>query len=311
MLWGGNSVAIKLAAVAFPPCRMAAYRFALGCLLTGVFARATGIDLRLTRDQVWMVLVNGLLTFLQIGLFTVGTTMSTSVHSVILVNVYPFFTTLSIYFLLPDLPLTRAKLVGLAVAFVGVVVMFGDHLGIPDERQFAGDLLLVVSAAILGFKFTFVKTLLGRISAFRLVFWEGIAAVPLFLAASWWFEGPAGGGLTVAAVLAVFYQGWAVSSIAFVVWMLLLTRHAPDDLAAFSFTTPLFGTLFGCLALGDPLTPFLLAGGALIVLGIRLINARVARANVGDPSLAEVHALSKSGSVGRAPVEPIPPAADP
>src|SRR5688572_30630227 len=90
--WAGNAVAVKWAVEAFPPYLMAALRFALALVVTGGWAAACKLPLRLQRGQRSLVLINGGLLFAQIGLFNLGTHWSTAIHSSILINVYPFFT---------------------------------------------------------------------------------------------------------------------------------------------------------------------------------------------------------------------------
>ena len=126
MLWGGNSVAVKLSVDQFPPLLTCALRFALAGVATGFWSTIAGASLRVQRDQVPLIAANGLLLFAQIGLFTVGTAKSTSLDSVILINVYPFFTAIITHYWLPQFPLQARQLVGLAVAFLGVAVMFAE-----------------------------------------------------------------------------------------------------------------------------------------------------------------------------------------
>jgi drug/metabolite transporter (DMT)-like permease len=284
VLWGGNSVAVKLAQDAFAPLEMAALRFGLGAIGLGAWALVRRIPLTLSPRHAALLLANGLMLFAQIGLFNLGTVWSTSIHSVILINVFPFFTAVFAHWWLPHFPLSRRKVLGLAVAFLGVVAMFGDQLTAPDRLQLWGDLLLLGSAAVLGLKLTYQKTLLPRIGALQVVFWEALTSVPMFVAASLWLEGPLSPATLSLAALsansppvataAVLYQGWAVSGVAFLLWTVLLARHSPHELSAFSFTTPLFGMLAGWLLLGEPITAFLLIGGVLIALGIYQVNAR-------------------------------------
>jgi drug/metabolite transporter (DMT)-like permease len=274
VLWGGNSVAVKLAGESFPPLAMAALRFGLGALGVGAWAACRGMSLRLGPGHGRLLLANGLMLFVQIGLFNLGTAWSTSIHSVILINVFPFFTAVFAHWWLPHFPLNGHKVLGLVVAFTGVVAMFGDQLTAFNREQLDGDLLLLASAAVLGLKLTYQKFLLPRISALQVVFWEALTAVPMFIAASLWWEGPPALTAAPMAIAAVLYQGWAVSGVAFVLWTVLLARHSPHDLSAFSFTTPLFGMVAGWLLLGEPVTIFLLAGGLLIALGIYQVNGR-------------------------------------
>lgn len=271
-LWGANSVAVKVAQQSFPPWMMAGIRFGTSALLIGSWARLNGYSLGLTKAQVLMALVNGLLLYLQIGGFTVGTTQSTSLHSVLLINVYPFMTALIGWLFMGDGPIAGRKLLGLAVAFVGVAVTLGEDIIRADPRIEEGDLLLLVSSIILGIKVSYVKAILGKITIFALVFWEAAVAVSLFLTTSFLFEQGAIPPVRPEAIVGVLYQGAIVSTIGFLIWTSLLSRHGANELASYSFLTPAFGLVFGPMLLGERASAYLLAGGALIIFGIYLVN---------------------------------------
>lgn len=274
LLWGGNSVAAKVALEYFPPFAMAGLRFGLAAVAIGIWCAAKRAPLAMQLRQWPIVLVNGVLLYLQIGTFSVGTKWSTSIHSIILVNAYPFFTALATHFWMPEYSLTRSKVIGLFIAFAGVVLLFAEQITLPDRDVALGDLLLLCSALVLGIKFTYVKTVLGKVTVPRIVFWEATIAVPLFFLTSLLSnEGPQS-RLTPAAAIGIAYQALAVSGVAFMVWTLLLAKHSPNTLAAISFTTPLFGMVAGALLLGEPVTPTLVVGGVLIVAGIYRINSR-------------------------------------
>ncbi|MFO0945990.1 MAG: DMT family transporter [Planctomycetota bacterium] len=165
-------------------------------------------------------------------------------------------------------------MLGLFIAFVGVLSLFAAQLSTPDRTGLLGDAILLFSAMVLGVKFTYVKKVLHRVAVPTVVLWEATLAVPMFLVCGWLMESFSPAKLDSTTLLAIGYQGLAVSAVAFLIWMKLLSKHSPNDLAAISFTTPLFGMLAGWVMLGEPLTFSLLVGGCLITLGIYCINAR-------------------------------------
>lgn len=271
-IWGANSAAVKVALPSFPPLLLSGLRFGLACLVTAPWVRVQGLSLRLSWSQWRIVTANGLLLFLQIGTFTLGTAWSESIHSVILINLYPFFTAIFSHFWLPDHPLTRSKSIGLVIAFVGVVLMFADDLAKGSLLYPEGDALLLVSAAILGAKVAYNKQMLGEIHIFQNVVYEALIAATLFFLASSILETLPASRVAPAAVAAVLYQAWIVSGVGFLWWSALLMRYSPNDLSSFSFLTPVFGVFIGWLALGEAMDQYLLMGGALITIGIHQVT---------------------------------------
>lgn len=271
-LWGANSAAVKFASPVVPPFFMAGLRFSIGFLATGLALKMARRPLDLGASQRPLVAINALFLFVQIGLFHWGTSLTSSIHSVILVNTFPFFTAIASHYWLPSYRLTWRQTAGLLTAFVGVLTMFGDHLTLPRAEQIVGDLILIVSAGFLGTKLVYVKSIVDRIDAGRIVFWEAVLSAPLFFLTSFLVEGVHRWTVTPTAFAAIVYQGAGVSGVAFLTWTMLLSRHSPNELSAFSFATPLFGVVAGSVFLSEPITGFLVAGGLMVAWGIGQVN---------------------------------------
>ncbi|MGH9795027.1 MAG: DMT family transporter [Candidatus Acidiferrales bacterium] len=77
---------------------------------------------------------------------------------------------------------------------------------------------------------------------------------------------------------AVAWQGWAglafmaafASVIAYLIYFWALKHVAASRLAAFSYLLPLIATLLSIALLDEPVTRYLLIGGALVMAGVYL-----------------------------------------
>ncbi|MDJ1121718.1 DMT family transporter [Olsenella sp. YH-ols2217] len=93
-----------------------------------------------------------------------------------------------------------------------------------------------------------------------------------------WLIGAAmGGSIRLDGVPALTVLLWLVfvSSVAYSLWSVLLTRHPVSSVVAFSFTQPFFGVTIALVTLGDEGDPFGLRGVfalVLICLGIWLVD---------------------------------------
>jgi len=63
-----------------------------------------------------------------------------------------------------------------------------------------------------------------------------------------------------------------VAFLSFLAWFWMLRRYLASRLSVFSFLTPLFGVGFGVLLLGDALDARFVAGAALVMLGVVMVN---------------------------------------
>lgn len=269
VIWAGQSVAVKVALRDVPAPWLISSRFLIG----GAFAAAV---LLISRRSLWFpraavrpLLLTNLLLFSQIALFTVGTGWTTSARSIVLINTFPFFTALFTF----QRPLPRGgafTMVGLPLAFLGVVLLFADERDLISGGSLAGDLLVLLSALVMAANITLTKDLLKSVEPLQVVFWEGAMALPVFSAFALLQGSPLPVSVSAETLLSVGYQGIVVSGLAFWVWLNLLKRYPAEQLNVIRLLTPLFGLLIGPALLLERLTPMVVTGALCTSLGIVL-----------------------------------------
>ncbi|HKB26212.1 MAG TPA: DMT family transporter [Methylomirabilota bacterium] len=123
ILWGANPVAIKIGLADAPPLRLAWMRFLVGGVVVALWAWAGGrlAGLRIERGEWPELGFLGLLFTAQIGLMNVGTSLTSASHSAILLNLYAVHTVVLAHFLIPGDRLRAKKVVGILVAYSGIV----------------------------------------------------------------------------------------------------------------------------------------------------------------------------------------------
>ena len=271
ILWGGQSVAVKIAVADFPPFLMMSARAGLACLFAFGWAKWTGHRLRLSVREMGLVAGNCLLLYTQIALFSVGTTMTESVRSIVLMCSFPVFTALVCLLVVPGVSLGLRHLTGLSAAIFGIFVVFADRFGGWNLGMWRGDLLVLAAAAVMGTQVVFFKSILRELHPSQTVFWGSLLACPSYLGISLLFEPGMESFPETAPLLAVAYQGIVVSGAAVMLWGYLLARHAANDLNVIRLSSPLFGMLAGWSILHEALSSTLLSGAAMIALGIYLV----------------------------------------
>jgi drug/metabolite transporter (DMT)-like permease len=73
---------------------------------------------------------------------------------------------------------------------------------------------------------------------------------------------------------AVLYMGVLASAICFWLYFWALRSMAASQLASLNYLQPFFATLLGVALLGEKLTTPFLAGGALVIAGVYIIQSR-------------------------------------
>jgi drug/metabolite transporter (DMT)-like permease len=292
LLWGGNTVAIKIGVADAPPLALAWMRFVLGGLCVVAWGVWTRADFTVRRGEAWPLLGLGLLFTAQLGLLNVGTWLSTAGHAAVLVNAYPVHIVLIAHFLVPDDRLTAAKLGGVLLGYAGIVLLFWDQLRslrLGDSGVLTGDLILAVSALLLGLRQVVLNRQLQVIHAIKPLLAQVVIGTPLFIVLSLWLEAQPT-QLTGRLAASLFYQGIVIAGFNFIANMSLLKTYRPSALAAFALTTPLFGVLATALVLDEPITWVLALSAVLVAGGILLASLRpapVRRARAPAPTPTE------------------------
>jgi drug/metabolite transporter (DMT)-like permease len=272
ILWGGNSVFIKVGLADMPPVALALARFMLGAATVWCGARIFRQRLGLVRGEYRGLLVLAGIFFVQILLLNQGTHYTTAGRSTILMSAYPFFTAIFAHFFLPGDRLSAAKVGGLCLAFAGVGLVFSESVQLGDTGYMWGDLMVLVSAAFLGMRHIALKKLVGGLHPFKVLFWQAGFSLPAFLLLSLLTESGEVFHWTGGLAFALFYQGVVVAGLCFIIWVFLLKNHSASRLGVYGFSTPLFGVVLSAVLLGEQLSLLVLGGAALVALGIVAVN---------------------------------------
>ena len=272
MLWGGNTVALKIGFQEFMPLASAGLRFSLAALLIIVWAYANRISLRPKPHERFSLFLIGLLFTLQIICFTWGTELTRAGRAAVMINTYPLFIAVIAHFAVPGDRLRFWKGMGLIVSFGGIVMVFRDNLVRGHGDYLIGDLLTFSGGIQLAIVTVLTKRLVQHIDPYRLLASQMIVAIPFFFGLSMVFEGRAGYGFSYPALFAILYQGIMVGGFCFVGWTLVLKQYPPSRISVLFFTSPLWGITLSHLLLAEPLTLGLGIGAVLVALGIYIVN---------------------------------------
>ncbi len=269
--WGLNGVAAKLTNTGYNPVFLALVRSALGGALVLLWCRWRGIALFERDGTLWSGLLAGLLFGLEFLLIFTGLDYTSVARSTLLVNTMPFWTLIAAHFLLGE-RISGRKVIGLALAFGGLALIFSDKLSLPGPDAYLGDLLSLGGGLAWAATMMVIKgTRLSGVAAEKLLLYQlGVGAVLAAMVLP--FAGPAirdGNAVSTAALL---FQAVYIVAFSYVLWFWLLQRYPASGLASFTFLTPVFGVLLGGLALGEPLGTTIFLALGLIVAGLVLVN---------------------------------------
>ena len=251
--FGANVVAIKISVSGIGSFTAAGIRFLIASLVIYTWARVTGRSVHVHRKQVFPLLVIFLLFFFQIATFYVGIGRTHASRAVLISNLQPFFVLFLAHFFIRDDRITLRKIIGLALGFAGVCLVFLEREGVTEGFQI-GDLLMVLSTSLWAASAVYTKTVLNRLSPHLIAFCQISTAVPLLFLCGILWDRPMIVALSVEVVLAVLYQALVAAAFGFIAWNTLLQRHGAVMLNSFNFILPITGVFLAWWLLNEPLT---------------------------------------------------------
>ncbi len=271
-----GQVAIKTANAGISPLMQAGLRSLGAAVLLGGFAWLRGVKLVVRDGSLGPALLAGAFFAAEFAFLYPGLAHTTASHAVILLYTSPFVVAVGAHFLIPGDALTTPKFSGLVMAFIGVVVVTLGRSPVASGVQgptLLGDLLCLAGGFAWGFlTLTLRATCLSSVTPERVTFLQLAISAPILCALSLALGEP---GITDPSprVLAAFaFTVVFVGFVCFTTTNWLFGFYPATKVMAFLLLTPVFGVLAGHLILGEPLSMSLLAGLALVVAGLFLVN---------------------------------------
>ena len=272
-IWGVQQVSIKIANPGVSPLLQAGLRSVGATLLVFLWSQARGVRLFERDATLGAGLAAGLLFALEFALIFWALSFTTASRGVIFLYTAPFFVALGAVWLLPSERLRPAQWMGMVLAFLGILALFGENLLVPGGRAWIGDLMLMAAGAAWA-----ATTLVVRVSRLAQTAPEKtllyqLAVSALVLPPASLLLGEAGiMRLSTEVVAALVFQTVVVASFSYLAWYWLIRHYPATKLSAFSFLTPVFGVLAGALILGERLSAAVIVALVLVGSGIWLAN---------------------------------------
>jgi drug/metabolite transporter (DMT)-like permease len=267
----GYSVArIVLADVG--PIPLATIRLLISAAILVPWAWPAMKAIKFSTEDHWRLALMGVIGFtLAYALGNWGIAHSTASNAALLITVEPAALIVLSPLLLGE-RLSGREALGAALALAGaaLVVVNGipglTHALVPHWR---GDLVLILSGVAYAAYSLLARPVLLRHPALVVtacsVVWGAAAMLPLAVLDA----GPAP-RWTASAVVGTLYLAVVMTALGYVAWNWCLERVEASRAAIFLNIQPLGGALLGVWWLGERLTPFTVAGGLLILLGLHL-----------------------------------------
>ncbi len=287
VIWGSQQAVMKGIVADVAPVMQLAIRFAGASIFFGIWVALREGRRAFADGTLPSGVLLGLMFSLEFVFAGSALVHTTAAHTVVLLYSAPIFTALGLQFL-PEERLNRRQWLGIAAAFLGIVVAFlgpGSH---PMADMIIGDLLALSGGVAWGLSNVVLRR--GRVGGAAtgktVLYQVGVASAVLgsFAAAT----GQTHLIPSEGALLALLFQTLFISILSYLLWFWLLRHYLTSRLMLFSLLTPLFGVVFGALLLREPVEPRFALGALLVLAGILVVNSQFLRQTAAQgPSPAD------------------------
>lgn len=273
ILFGSNSVLVKIVLRGFGMFTAAALRFGMTALILIVWARLTGRSIKVVKNQVHHLVILGIIFTLQMSFFYFGLTLTYASRTALLVNIQPFFVLLLAHFLIPGDRISVPKVTGMMLAFMGILYLFLDDSLVSEDIR-SGDFIIVMATLAWGISAVYIKRIIHNYAPFHIVLYPMAGASLIAGIAAFLFDAQMIGDLTPESVGCLFFQGLITGAIGFVMWTSMQQKYGTVAVHSFLFLVPISGVFLGGFILNEPITMRILIALVLIVAGITVVNLK-------------------------------------
>ena len=165
--------------------------------------------------------------------------------------------------------LTRSAIAGLALGFLGVVVLSWDKLNLNAGNQLMAVLAIVLATCFYGIGTNYSKRYLTGVKpmfvASASLFWGSVFMLPLLI-----YTIPDFIDMSIKAWIATVALGSVATGFAYVFFYRIVEQSGPTKAMMVTYLIPVFGVLFGNLFLNEQITANMFYGAALILIGVAL-----------------------------------------
>lgn len=269
LLWGGSAVSTKLSYESLAPMSQGFVRFALASFVFGAILAYRGqLYLPPRRDLGLMALTGILGTTIYFAAENVGISLCPASTSSLVVGSFPAMA-LAVECLVDQRLPHPAMAAGIALAFVGVVVLATAESSSAESGQLAGIGILMLGGLVWAFYNIIMRAILGRQPVVVITAWQTLFGALGFLPLAL-FEGAAVVPLSPTTLLSLAFLVLGCTVAAFTLYNHSLKGLSASAASALLNLTPVFGLLLSALILGERIHATQLVGGSVVVAGVAL-----------------------------------------
>jgi drug/metabolite transporter (DMT)-like permease len=279
LMWGSSYLFIKIGVETLPPLSLVLLRVLVGfaVLLMVVVITRTPLP-RDARTLAHLGVLGAVNIVIPFWLISWAEQVIDSGLAGVLQSTAPFFTLVIAATFVHDEHITRGRVAGIALGFLGIVVLSAENIAdlgsALGAERLVGELAVVAASLCYAIGNTYARRTMRNARPLVLsvgqVGWSVILVGALALVVD--------GGVTLPAVpeaaFSVVWLGAIGTGFAYLVFFRLLTGWGPTRASLVAYLLPVVAVILGVVVLGETVDALFLAGAALIVAGVWVVNRK-------------------------------------
>ena len=275
VIWGTTYLGIRYAVETLPPLTMAGVRFTIAGGVLFAVARWKGEPAPTAANWRATALIGAMFFLISHGCLSWAELRVPSGMAALAVSTIPLWTALAGW-AIGESRLTGRTLVGLALGFAGLVLLFGSSglLKRPDSLAAAGSWILVLSSICWAIGSVLARRIAIPASATLASGMEmligGLMLLSVGALAGDW-QSLAHHTISTRSLAALAYLIVFGSLVAFTAYVWLLSASTPARVSTYAFVNPVIAVAAGWLLAGEIVTLPMLMAAAVIAAGVAIL----------------------------------------
>jgi drug/metabolite transporter (DMT)-like permease len=269
-LFGTSYLVVRLAGTELGPFTLVAIRLIVAAIALGAVATAAGSPLPSRRMWPHLSAVGALGIAIPFSLITWSQRSVDSGLASIIVGATPLISAVVVAGTTRDEPTGPVRIAGLGIGFVGIVLVAGGGIGAGGAPFAIGGLVLAASSYAANGAYT--RRFLAGTPPLTAALGQAVSALVVVSVLSLVVERPAFVVPSPQALAATLWLGSMATGAAALIYFRLIDRWGVTRTAMVNYLSPVVGLGAGIIVAGEQPVTALLAGAALVILGLILSN---------------------------------------
>jgi|TARA_Y100001970_G_C14211321_1_gene847116 drug/metabolite transporter (DMT)-like permease len=274
LIWASAFFNIKIATYSFGPITIAFFRILFGAIPVVLLCLLKNIKIEaFSKDWLWFASIGIINLVIPFFLIAYGVQKVQSNLAAVLMASTPVSATLLAHFFTKNEKINFTKIMGVLIAFLGIIILFSDDILIDNENFFYALMILFgstfyVIGGLLTLRISKKKN--ENVTASILI-WGAIIVFPVTMIV----EQPWNVNPRMDSVISLIYLGIFPTGVAWLLRFRILKKNGLVFQAQVAYLIPIFGVILGYIFLNEIITTKILIALVAVIIGFYFVRRSI------------------------------------